>query len=98
MLEQKKPRREIAKEAYFSVVTPKESHDDDVYDAAWERVANAVVCDFSINDLLILLKQKAQYEKGVYTGLGREWAVFVTEVEKLQAWHYCWLDERGEKP
>lgn len=93
MLEQKKPRKEVAKEAYFSVMTPKESHDDDEYDVAWERVANAVVTDLQINELLILLKQKSQYEKGIYTGLGREWGVFVTEVEKLQAWHYCWLDE-----
>jgi hypothetical protein len=92
MVEKNKTHGEIAKEVYF-----KNSHESGD-SAAWDKAAQAVLMELNVNDLLILLKEKSQRSRSVYASLGREWAVFITELEKLQAWHYCWLDERGEKP
>lgn len=71
---------EIAKNAFDEI--PESDNDE-----AWQAAAQAVMDSAPAKELLQALIRRASDKKTQQPQLGREWAVLLTETEKLMAWY-----------
>jgi len=71
---------QIAKAAFDEI--PASDHD-----TAWQAAGQAVMDTASAKELLQALIRVATDNKTQQPQLGREWAVLLTETEKLMAWY-----------
>lgn len=77
---------QIARDAFYGVTdTIKVEVFDSSY--AWEAAGKAVINTLSTKELLTALLNTLADNKMRQPQLGREWAVLLTEAEKLMAWY-----------